>query len=330
MKRRGRFGLIAAVVIVIVAAAYTGLWFYLADALEHRANAFIAGLTGRSIKAACVDMDVGGYPLGIGLSCKSIDAADQRNGSAVAAGAFRSTTRLTHPGYVVSALDGPLTASAPGGYGIKAGWSTLGSNAQFWRKGLSHGDMKVAQFNAAVTAPQLPGTLTVTSPAMEARTSQQQEDLDIAFSADQLALKGPGRFSELPVADVSGTATLGGMAKLLRPHGRLADHPLRGKSGTLRSLTAKLADGASVTVTGPFSFDAQGRLSGTFRIAVTGLDKWQETADRILPKAREAIANAGRMLSALTGGTGTANLTLTADHGRLAVGFIPLGKLPPL
>lgn len=330
MKRRGKLGLSAGIVVVVVAVAYSALWFYVADALKHRANAFIAGLTGRSIKAACVDMNVGGYPLGIDLSCNSIDAADQRNGGEVAAGAFRTTTRLTRPGYVVSELDGPLTATAPGGYKVKANWNTLGSQSQFWRNGLSHADMKVEQVRADLTGPVLPGTIAVTSPEMEARTSQQGSNLDIAFSANHVSVKGNGRLADLPVADVSGTATLAGMATLLRLHGRLSDHPLRGKSGTLQNLTAKLDNGASVTVTGPFSFDAEGRLSGTFKVSISGLDQWQQAVDKIVPHAREAVANASKMLTALAAGTGTATLTLAADHGRLSMGFIPLGKLPPL
>ncbi len=331
MMRRRKLAVLA-VLIVVVAIAYTGAWFYAAGAIRDRANAFIAGLTGEGIKAACVNLDVSGYPVAIGLTCERIDASDSHGGGRVEAGAFRSVAQFSHPGRVVSELDGPLQARAPDGYTVKADWNMLRSSAVLWFQGLMSGHLEVKKLTATVDGPLIPGPLDLTSPEMEARTRRDGADVDVDFTVHRLSLKGSRSLADLPAADVSGTATLSGMAPLLSGRKNLSNprHLLRGRSGTLHNLTAKLAGGASFVVQGPFSFDDSGRLSGDFKLQIEGIEAWQRTVDKAIPDARNAIANAGKMLTAMAGGKDTATITLTASHGRLSLGLIPLGTLPPV
>ena len=314
-----------------MAIAYTGAWFYVAGMLRHRADAFVTGLTGQGIRAACVNLDVSGYPVEIGLTCDRIDASDHRNGGRVEAGAFRSFAQFAHPGSVLSELAGPLQAKAPDGYTVKADWERLQSSALLWFKGLMRARLQVKKLTATVEGPLLPGRLDVNSPDMEVRTRQNGSDVDVAFTVHQLSIAGTRPFDSLPAADMSGTATLSDMARLLSGRQKVSDplHLLRGKSGTLHDLTARLAGGASFVVQGPFSFDDAGRLSGSFRLRIERLDAWQQTLDKALPDERDAVANMGNMLAAMAGGTDTATVTLTASHGRLSLGLIPLGTLPP-
>ena len=259
MKRRRKLALVVAG-LAIVAAVYTGAWFYIAAVLRHRADAFITSLTGKGIRAACVNLDVSGYPVEIGLTCDRIDASKKRNGGRVEAGAFRSFAEFAHPGSVRSELTGPLRANASGGYTVRADWNRFQSSAELWFRGLMRAHLQVRKLTATVDGPRLPGPLDVTSPEMEVQTRQNGSDVDVAFAVHQLSVTGEHPFDSLPAADVSGTATLSGMAHLLSGRQGLPDpvHVLRGRSGTLNKLTAKLADGASFIVQGPFSFDELG------------------------------------------------------------------------
>lgn len=331
MMRRRKLTLLAAG-LVVAAVAYTGAWFYVAGMLRQRADAFITGLTGRGIRAACVNLDVSGYPAEIGLTCDRIDASDHRSGGRVEAGAFHSVARFTHPGSVVSELAGPLQAKAPDGYTVKADWEGLRSSALLWVKGLMRASLQVRKLAATVSGPMLPGPLDVKSPEMDVQTRQNGSDVDVAFAVHQLSIAGTHPFDSLPEADMSGTATLSDMARLLSGRQKVSDpaHLLRGKSGTLHNLTAKLAGGASFVVQGPFSFDGAGRLSGSFKLQIERLAAWKQTLDKALPHAHDAVANVENMLAAMSGGTDTATITLTASHGRLSLGLIPLGTLPPV
>lgn len=318
-----------ATTLVVAFVAYTAVWFYFAGKLESRASAFVAALTGEGIDAACTDLDVQGYPFEMGLSCSSVTATDERYGS-FTAGAFRSVAQVGQPNHIVSTFHGPLKATGADGTTITAGWGSLGSSAVFGTAGLLRGDIQTKGFQATVRSPDLPAPVTIESPEMEAHTRRNGADLDVAFTVNQLSLKGSGPLASLPASDISGIATLNGMAKLLSGSQPVPDHLLRGTSGTLQTLTADIGGGATVEVSGPFSFDAQGRLSGTFDVKLANLEAWQAAIRSVLPGIDETIESAGKMFAALGGKDGRISIKLTADHGRLSLGFIPLGKLPPI
>lgn len=318
-----------ATTLVVAAVAYTGVWFYFAGQLESRASAFVAALTGRGIDAACENLDVHGYPLEMGLSCTAVSATDEEHGT-FEAGPFESRAQIGKPNHIVSTLKGPMKAKGADGTTIVADWDTLATSAVFGRIGLVRGDVQTKGFEATVRSPDLPGPVAVTSTETEAHARQNGGDLDAAFTVSRLALKGDGPLAALPPADVSGVATLKDMARLLSGRRAMPDHLLRGTSGTLSNLTADIGEGATLTVSGPFSFDKEGRLSGTFDVAVANLPAWQTAVRSVLPGADQTIESAGTMLAALGGGNGRISVTLTADHGRLSLGFIPLGKLPPI
>ncbi len=331
MRRPRRLSLVAAV-LGAAALAYTAAWFYAAGELRDRANAFIAGLTGKGIQAACVNLDVEGFPSRIGLTCERIDATDGRNGGRVDAGAFRSVTGFASPGRIVTELAGPLRMKAPDGYAVEANWDSLRSTARLWLEGLTRAGLVVKDLTATVSGPLLPGPIEAKSPSVEAETRRNGADADVSFAIDRLSLAGSGPFSDVPSADITGRATLAGIAGLIGRNGKIPDaaHLLRGRKGTLHNLTAKLAGGASLVVEGPFSFDEQGRLSGDFKLRIEDVDAWRKTIDKALPSARSAIASTTNMLTAMAGGKNAATITLTASHGRLSLGLIPVGTLPPV
>jgi len=317
------------VTLVVAAVAYTGVWFYFAGKLESRASAFVAALTGQGIDAACTNLDVGGYPFEMGLSCDSVTATDERYGS-FEAGAMHSVAQIGQPNHIVSTLDGPMKATGADGTSIAADWSSFGTSTVFGSVGLLRGDVQAKAFKATVKSPELPAPVDITSPELEAHTRRNGADLDAAFTVNRLAVKGSGPLAGLPASDISGVATLDGMAQLLSGRQPVPEHLLRGTSGTLRTLTADIGKGATVSVSGPFSFDAKGRLSGTFDVKLANLEAWQAAARSILPGIDQTVESAGTMLAALGGGDGQISVTLSADHGRLSLGFIPLGKLPPI
>lgn len=329
MKPRTKLTILAAG-LVAAAAVYTGAWFYLAGRLEDHANAFIASLTGKHVDAACTRLEVGGFPFEIGLRCDAVRAKDTRDGATIDAGAFRSAAQFGRPGHVVSRLQGPLRVSAPDGSTVEADWQMLGSSTVFWNDGLTRGDFQTKQFRATVDGPLVPARLNLQAAGMEAHTRQNKGDLDAAFTVDRLAVRGAGLPVGFPLADVSGNATLDGMGRLLHGGSRVSARDLRGSSGTLHALTAKLGSDATLSARGPFSFDASGRLNGKFKIRIADLDAWEKAVAQILPQARKTLADATGMLKMLAGRDGAVSMTLTARDGELMLGIVPIAKIPPV
>lgn len=329
MKTRSKFSVVVAAVI-IAAIAYTGFWFYAASELRTRANAFITGLTGKNIEAACRDLDIGGFPATIGLSCASVAAKDVGEGRSFSAGAFEADANIFKLGHIDSRLHGPLTANDGDGARFTADWNSLVSRTVFWQDGLLRGQLEASDLHASVEGSSVPGPVTISVPALKATARQNKGNLDAEFNLQGLAIKGGGPLSAIPVTNVSGSATLNAMARLLSGRQPVPGHLLRGTSGTLTTLTASIGNGAAVSVSGPFSFDAKGRLSGQFSLAIENLPAWQAAINTVLPGASETISSATAMLTALGGSNGKASITVTADHGRLSLGLIPIGKLPPI
>ena len=80
--------------IVLVGLLYTGGWYYVANMLETRVAANIAGLQAKGINAACDNAAASGYPFRLGLNCSKVSWVDQAKNVSVSAGAFRSAAQV--------------------------------------------------------------------------------------------------------------------------------------------------------------------------------------------------------------------------------------------
>ena len=104
-----------------------------------------------------------------------------------------------------------------------------------------------------------------------------------------------------------------------------------GAQGELRRIAADIGDGKVMTLTGPFSFDARGLLSGKFRLEIEQLGPWGDSLKQSFPEIASTVDTATKLLKALAGGGDKVSVDLVVDHGNATVGgFIPLGKIPPI
>ena len=99
----------------------------------------------------------------------------------------------------------------------------------------------------------------------------------------------------------------------------------------MRRLAVDLGEGRLVTVTGPFSIDGDGYLSGRLKVQVEQIDAWRDSVAEAFPDIEPVLRTVSGMLSALTGGGQNAAIDLTIERGKvLAGGFIPIGEIPPI
>ena len=148
-------------------------------------------------------------------------------------------------------------------------------------------------------------------------------------------MKSDGR---VPVAIVGGGASGTILAAQLARRGvdcALIDgsdrNGLNGAAGELRRVVADIGDGKVMTLTGPFSFDEQGFLSGKFKLEIEQLGPWGDSLKQAFPDIASTVNTATKLLKSLAGGSNKVSVDLVVDRGHATVsGFIPLGRIPPI
>lgn len=64
-------------------------------------------------------------------------------------------------------------------------------------------------------------------------------------------------------------------------------------------LVADIGEGRTMRISGPFSFDNEGYLSGQFKLEIEKLDAWSDNAKQAFPQLQSTIDTARKMLRAL-------------------------------
>ena len=306
--------------VVVIVVLYTAGWFWLADRLEREASAALEALGDRGIEARCENPVARGYPFRLGLFCDSVTFDQPSEQVSVSAGAFRSTGQIYNPSRLVAELDGPAQVSLPGAGPVALDWAVLRASTR-----LAHPlpDRVSLQGSALKVAPA-GGETVVSAETFEAHMRPNDADLDVAV-----------RFAGLSVAPevVKGRTVppLSGEADVSVTDGvRLLDegaHGLRGKSGRVRDLTLTVGDAGSLTVTGPISIDDAGLIDADLEVSLRDPKALARALADAFPEVRREIEQGSAGLSFLGKNP---KLPLKIVKSSATLGFIPLGRIPPL
>lgn len=307
------------ILILLLLVAYAAGWFWAAGRLEAEANKAIAGIDRDPVRAECANLHAAGFPFRIGLFCDRVSFRDERGGSGIEAGAFRSAAQVYDPFLVVGELDGPAKVQAPDLPPLDVTWDIVKASVRIDRPLPDRISTEARKLR--VSGPD--GVL-VTADDLQSHLRPNGADLDYAASMQGLALapalvKGrtvPPLAGSLDVTLKDGVAWLIGQNK-----------SLRGRSGTLRNGQLIFSPNASLALSGPFSVDQEGRLNADLKLGLTGAPEVGEALAQILPDQGGIIRTAFSNLAVL--GSGSA-LPLTIRDGRIGIAFIKLGKVPPL
>lgn len=306
--------------VAVAGAAYTGAWFYFADRLERATARTLSEIENGGGTARCDDATVGGFPFRIGLSCTRVAYSDPGSGVGVSAGAFRSAGQIYAPSRLVGELDGPARVEAPGITPLDLNWERLRASIRLAaplpeRLSVEGGDL-------TVSAGQ--DTRLASATAFEAHMRANGPDIDLAASFEDLALD-PSLIDRRALPPLTGSADLtltDGVA--LAAAGNAS---WRGVSGTVRTLD--LSDGATagLNASGPFSIDAEGRLDADMKVVFRDPNALSALLSRVFPEHGDRIRMSFSGL-ALLGSEPW--LQLKVVKGRAMLGFIPLGRIPPI
>ncbi|MCO5733667.1 DUF2125 domain-containing protein [Rhizobium sp. SSA_523] len=315
--------------ILLVIAVYTGGWFYAASLLKEKTLALLGNQNGNGVSAECSDADYRGYPFRIGLFCSKVAIDDRVNGVAVSVGALRSAAQIYQPSHIVWELDGPAETRTTHGFTASSQWNSLQSSLVTNGGGVDRSSTIVKDLKTSIVSTQTQQVFDVTVGETQAHLRQNGNDLDAAVTMTNTQLATAGLPVALPQFTLAGDVTLTDKAALLE--GRDGGSGLYGASGDIRQLGVDLGSGQILSLSGPFSIDQDGLISGKLKLRVDKIAAWRDQLKGNLPQASRTIDTATKMLSALTGGGDSASLDLTLNRGKILVGgFIAIGEIPPI
>lgn len=307
---------------------YSGAWHLAATTLDERLMQAMEVRNPSHASIACEDRDLRGYPFRIGVFCSRVSVDDHRNGISASFGAFRSAAQIYAPGHILWELDGPAEIRSANGLRASLQWEVLRSSVVTGASGVDRSSLEANNVRLALTSV-LDAALEATASHLETHVRRNGGDLDYAALTRDLKVSSREGAFELPSVSTSLDLTLADQAAMLDFNGRTAGS-LRGVAGELRHFTADLGDGTLVTLRGPLSVDDTGLLSGRLRVEVENLPGWSTELKALLPGASDIIDNGTRVLTLFFGGKKNGSADLVIDDGRVMLGIIPIGVIPPI
>lgn len=314
--------------ILLAIGLYTAGWFYAANRLKETVLRAITPTESASVSGECGDIAFRGYPFRIGLFCSRVNVDDKNNGVSASFGQLRSAAQVYNPGHIVWELDSPAEIRTAHGLSVSAEWQNLQSSLTTRLKGIDRTSLVIDGLTANAVSSVTGQTINFDATKTEVHLRQNGADLDGAITVTDSATVIKDWPQLLPRLSAIADVTLAGKAGMIDGSDGTG---LYGASGELRRVVADIGEGRTMRISGPFSFDNEGYLSGQFKVEIEKLGAWSDNAKQAFPQLQSTIDTARKLLGALAGGGDRASVDLVVDRGRATIsGFIPLGKIPPI
>jgi len=318
--------------VLIAAIAYTAGWFYLADKLEARAKSDLAGLGAKGISANCENLHISGYPFRIEIVCDSISWQRRNAGISFLAGRISSGSPVYAPRSLTNEITGPAFIGIPGLLPLELRWDKLVTSSELIRPVPSRIFTTAKGLRVGVRTQTTSATPLAEIADLQFEANGFDGPMQTLINFDGLKLSEAAiGDTALPALSGSADIAFSDAPALFRPRPGAIEERLRGQSGEIRKATLSLPSGGSLTLSGPFSVDDEGVVSGTFRLSLTDPSALAEAARTIFPDQERNISTVLFALSAMPKDeNGAPTITVNVKRGKATAGFIPLGTLPTL
>jgi hypothetical protein len=356
------------ILVLVLAAGWSGFWYYAAGEAEARIGAWQAQEAQSGRTFSCGTRSVGGYPFRIEVRCTdvNVELKDAQPPIALKLKNILVVSQVWDPKLLIAEFTGPLSASDPGQppY-LTAAWTLARASVR--------GTPQVPdRASITIDGMKLEGTVPGAPPLFEARHAEfharvqfgswpHNPAVDLAVKLAAAAAPAVHVMAAQPF-DADILAVLHGMKELAPKALPTALREWQAAGGRLELQTVRLAQGeALATATGTLALTPRGRLDGALRLSAAGIERFLPTlggerkggplgldraapalnaidraipglAARITPQAQQSL-QAG--LLALLGqpvdieGKRGVALPLKFTDGAASIGPIPLGQVPP-
>ncbi len=320
--------------LLVLGFGFVAGWRWAAGEMTAKSAEIEARIGQRGGKLECSRKRVEGFPFRIGVHCDTVGFSPPRGG-AFSAGAFRSAAQLYNPGFLVAELDGPADLQLADGQRFQLDWGILRASGRASFSGVNRVSLEVGQpvLSEGSDSPAQQNLAKAEDFQLHARLSPEKEQaVDLAFSAKSLR-DDQERF---PALTLSADFEIEDFADQLRP-GALPIEYIRenGAKGQVRTLLIEPEGGGSLSLSGPLAIDRNGILDGDITVTTSDIRLLAAFFIKLMPQESETISNIASLIDAIKpqspdADAKTRSLKLAIRKGRMNVGFLPLGNLPPL
>ena len=321
--------------IVLLFAGYAVGWFAYAGWLDGKVKDGLEDLESRGIEVVCSDRHMAGFPFRIGIRCTQLQVDDTAQNLIWSAGAVRSAAQIYDQRRNVIEVDGPLNVEGDD-FAMKADWRSMRGYVE-----LSDPAFEIASVSTdAFSADFEGGRFDTKSAAFHARPAPQStgqasgRDLDVAGNFTDAVLdlvqQDTTRFT------LTHDQTLvGGYTAIVENGEAPIDFFKGGGELILRSVVLEPLSGGKLGLSGRLRLVDGGLLDGTLKIGLDDADAIGRFIAATQPEfgpLASGIAQGVGMLGqeATFGQSKMRAIEITLNRGRAKVGFIGLGKIPPL
>jgi hypothetical protein len=320
------------IIVLLLAAAWSGFWFYAVD----RAEGMLAEWRAREARAGrsytCEQQSTGGFPFRFELACSpaSADFASNEPKVAFKATDFRVVGQVYDPTLLIAEIGAPLTIAVAGEQPVRARWSLLqisvrGRPPMPERVSMALDQPTVDRPDGQAGDPLLRAKRIELHGRVASGSVRDRPVLDLAATLAGFVAPTLHPMMQQPV-DVSMVGTLRGLDNL-RPLSLPARlRQLQAAGGRLEIKQARFQQGEVLAVAaGSLGLTAAGRLDGELNVTAAGLDKVLPKLgiDQLMP-SQEALAPAFGALDRLIPGLG--RVARDKAGTGLAVGLALIGR----
>lgn len=339
--RRRRWVWLPLVIVLLLAALWTGGWFYAAN----RAETVIAGWIEREARDGrhydCGSRQIGGYPFRFEVRCTdpTVTLPSGEGPVALKARHLVAVAQVYQPDLIIAEATGPMTVAIGGQPPMVADWSLLQASARGrprdpQRISLVVDGLKLDRPSGTGSEPVARAQRVEAHARKQSNAPPDNPAFDLAGRAIELALPELPALRGRPV-NVDATGVLRGLGDLAAkplPQ-RLRDWQAAG--GRLEITNVRVQQGDAVAVAkGDIGLTPNGRLDGTVQLLVAGLD---QLLGAILGqgdspgRGQAGLMTGLRMLGrAELEGKRALSVPVVFREGRVFFGPIPVGQTAPL
>ena len=306
------------IICVVAGLAWSGHWFWSAHQLRQQTEAWFEARRAAGWEARYDDLTVLGFPNRLDATFTDLTVADPA-GSVRWQAPFLQVFRLIYkPEHLILVWpeDQTLTTAA--------GTTTVSDEGMRASLVLDEGEVLRSNLEARSLTLEMPGGVLAMTDLTAALAHIDADSYRLAFNAS-----GPAAEDET-TSGFSADATFTLDAPLTQDS--LNGPPPQPTGISLRLAEYRIGE-ASLKLSGDLDLDAEGVASGTLSLQA---ENWRELLDAAgargdLPTALVTPLDQSLTLVAnLRGNPETLDLTLEVSEGRLSLGLIPVGRIPPL
>jgi hypothetical protein len=330
-------------VVLALAAAWTGFWFYAARTADGMMAAWIEREAKVGRVYTCASRTIGGYPFRIEARCTdpTVELHGGTTPVVIRARQILSVAQVYQPDLLIAEVTGPMTITEPGASApLAADWSLLQASV----RGLPS---RLERVSLVVRGPKLErsGSLN-TEPLLRAERLEfharrspgsdgGKPTYDLAARASGAVVPAVQALAARPL-NAEATAVLSGLANLSPKPVAVRLREWQSAGGRLAITAIRLQQGEAVAVAkGELGLSARGRLDGAVTITAAGFEELMPILG--LPSVTQGGRQAGILagLSILGGGPAelegkrAITMPLRFNDGTVLLGPLPLGQIGP-